>query len=220
MLSSSDRKLSSGLVRLLPALLCLCLATLPCLLRAADAPPADPGLADATSSSTDQDYVLQPSDLIKVQIFQEPDLERDVRLSRENTVALPLIGTVDLKGKTVRQVEELIRGLYARDFLVNPQVNIIVKEYSARTVTVLGAVNKAGVVSFPLEHPLTLLDAIAQAGGFSRLANRGQLKLTRKLPDGKTETRVIDADHIIEGVTKDPIQLQKDDMIYIPERLL
>jgi len=182
----------------------------------------DDSPAKASSATTRPDYTLQPSDLIYIQVFQEPDLERDVRLSQESVVALPLIGTVDLKGKTIRQAEETIRALYDKDFLVNPQVNIIVKEYSSKTVTVLGAVGKPGVITFPPEQPLTLLDAIARADGFSRLADRSKVKLTRQSPDGKSETRVIDTDEMVKGASKNGIMiyLQKDDVIYVPERLL
>lgn len=169
--------------------------------------------------TTRPDYTLQASDLIKVQVFQEPDLERDVRLSQEYTVTLPLIGTVNLKDKTVRQACELIRDLYNRDYLVNPQVSVIVLEYAARTVNVLGAVNKPGAVDFPPEQPMTLLDAIAKAGGFSRLADRSKVKLTRVQPGGRAEMQVIDADEIIQGHAKDTWLLQKDDVIYVPERL-
>ena len=202
------------------AILCFCFFGLPASLRSADTTAVDAGLAKTDVAAVQADYTLQPSDLIHVQVFQEPDLERDARLSQESTVALPLIGTVDLKGKTVRQAEDLIRGLYDRDYLVNPQVNVFVKEYSAKTVTVLGAVNKAGIVKFPLEQQMTLLDAIAGAEGFSRLADRSRLKLSRNYPDGRTETRPIDADQIIKGTSKDTIQLQKGDVIYVPERLL
>ena len=169
--------------------------------------------------ATRPDYTLLASDLIRVQIFQEDDLSRDVRLSQEYTVTLPLIGTVNLKDKTVRQAGELIRDLYNRDYLVNPQVSVIVVEYAARTVNVLGAVNGPGVVTFPPEQPLTLLDAIARAGGFSRLGDRSRVKLTRARSDGKIETHVIDADEIIQGRVKDTWLLQKGDVIYVPERL-
>ncbi len=202
------------------AVLCFLFAAIPCFLRSADATPADAGPPKAAVAAAQADYTLQPSDLIHLQVFQEPDLERDARLSQESTVTLPLIGTVDLKGKTVRQAEDLIRTLYDRDYLVNPQISVFVKEYAAKTVTVLGAVNKAGTVNFPLEQRLTLLDAIAGADGFSRLADRSRLKLTRNYPDGRTETRIIDADEIIKGNSKDTIQLQKGDVIYVPERLL
>jgi polysaccharide export outer membrane protein len=188
---------------------------------------AGPGAlrAEETTSATEPppatrlDYTLQASDLIKVQVFQEDDLNRDVRLSQEYTVTLPLIGTINLKGMTVRQAGELIRKLYDRDYLVNPQVSVIVAEYAARTVNVLGAVNTPGTVNFPPEQPLTLLDAIARAGGFNRLADRSKVKLTRSVPGGKAETYVIDADQIIQGRAKETWPLQKDDVIYIPERI-
>ena len=61
------------------------------------------------------DYILLPSDLIKVQVFEEEGLNREVRISQESTVNLPLIGTVDLSGNTARQAEEKIRALYERD---------------------------------------------------------------------------------------------------------
>jgi polysaccharide export outer membrane protein len=189
-------------------------AVVPGALCAEDAAPAKDALP-----ATRPDYTLQASDLIKVQVFQEPDLDRDVRLSQEYTVTLPLIGTINLKGMTVREAGELIRDLYNRDYLVNPQVSVIVLEYAARTVNVLGAVNKPGAVDFPPEQPMTFLDAIAKAGGFSRLADRSKVKLTRALPDGKAEMHLIDADEIIQGHAKDTLFLQKDDMIYVPERL-
>src|SRR5512145_158837 len=90
--------------------------------------------ASAAESAANTDYVLRPSDLVKVQIFQEPDLEREVRITQENTITLPLIGSVDVKDRTVRQTEEIIRALYDKDYLVNPQINLTVLEYSESTV--------------------------------------------------------------------------------------
>jgi polysaccharide export outer membrane protein len=187
----------------------------PCVVRAGDAPPADA----AAAPSKQFDYTLQASDLIRVQVFQEDDLQRDVRLSQEYTVTLPLIGTVNLKGMTVRQANDLIQKLYDRDYLVNPQVSVSVLEYAVRTVNVLGAVNKAGTVTFPPEQSMNLLDAIAGAGGFTRLADRSKVKLTRQIADGKTEAHIINADDIIQGEAKKDWSLQKGDVIYVPERI-
>ena len=86
------------------------------------------------------DYILLPSDLIKVQVFEEEGLNREVRISQESTVNLPLIGSVDVSGNTARQAEEKIRALYERDYLVHPQVNLIVVEYVPRNVFVFGSV--------------------------------------------------------------------------------
>ncbi len=166
------------------------------------------------------DYVLQPSDLLNVQIFQEENLRRDVRVSQEHSITLPLIGKVDLKGKSLRQAEDLIRELYDRDYLVNPQVNVVVTEYAKRTVNVIGSVNQPGAVLFPQEQGLTLLDAVARAGGFSRLANRAQVKLTRTNADGKTDTYIINANDLIQGNSSNSWQLLANDMIFVPERIL
>lgn len=175
--------------------------------------------APTNSPGAKPDYVLQASDLIRVQIFQEDDLTREVRVSQEYTIALPLIGRIEVRGKSVRQLQELIRELYDRDYLVNPQVNVFVLEYAKRSVNVLGSVNSPGFVLFPEEQGLTLLDAIARVGGFSRLADRRKVKLTRTI-DGKSTTFIINADDVIEGNTRDAWPLVQDDVIFVPERIL
>jgi len=171
-------------------------------------------------SSNQGDYVLQPFDVIQVVVFQEPDLERQVRLSQEATITLPLIGAVNLKGENVRQAQNLIRDLYDHDYLVNPQINISVVEYSKVTVNVLGSVDKPGPVQIPPDRPLNLIDAVTQAGGFTRLADRKRVKLSREGPDGKTSTTVINADEIIQSQSADQWVLQKGDVIFVPERIL
>jgi polysaccharide export outer membrane protein len=165
-------------------------------------------------------YVLQPSDIIKVQVFQEDDLMREVRLSQESTISLPMINTVNLSGKSLAEAQELIRSLYDRDFLVNPQVTVTILEYSKRSVNVLGSVNTPGVVLFPQETGLTLLDAIARAGGFSRLADKKRVRLTRLTSDGETKNYTINADEIMQGATSESWVLLKDDVISVPERIL
>jgi len=183
-------------------------------------PAADSLQVAPVGASTQADYVLQPFDLIQVVVFQEPDLERQVRLSQESTITLPLIGAVNLSAKTVREAQNLIRDLYDRDYLVNPQINITVTEYSKVTVNVIGSVDKPGTVVIPPDRPLNLIDAITQAGGFTRLADRKRVKITRLGEDGKTTTAVINADEIIQSQSVDQWVLQKGDVIFVPERIL
>jgi polysaccharide export outer membrane protein len=160
-------------------------------------------LAAAGSSDTDAnhavrqaaDYYLQPLDLLHVQVFQEDDLTRDVRVSQNYTITLPLIGTLDVRNKTLHQTELLVHALYG-DYLVNPQVTIVVGEYAKRTVNVLGSV------------------------GFSRLADQKHVKLTRTRADGQTENFIINAEKLIQGTSENAWLLQKDDVIYVPERIL
>lgn len=174
----------------------------------------------ATEVISELDYVLQPADLIKVVIFQEPDLEREVRLSGDGKISLPLLSEINLKGKTIGQAQEIIRDLYNKDILVNPQVTVTVIEYVKASVNVLGAVNNPGPVTIPPDHPLTLLDAIARAGGFSRLANRKRVLITRPTENHHTETSVINADDIMDSNNPDQHRLEKGDVIFVPERIL
>ena len=165
-------------------------------------------------------YVLRPMDLIKVQVFEEPDLDRDLRVSQDRNIVMPLIGTVSLKGKTVRDAERLIRDLYARDYLVNPQINVTIMEYSARSVNVFGAVNTPGSIVIPAEHPFNLLDAIAHSGGFNRLANRSKVSLTRTFPDGHNENFTINADKLVTGDSANTWTVVDGDVIFVPESVL
>ena len=182
---------------------------------------ADSGSAQTTGSPppAQADYLLQPYDLIEVVVFQETDLAREVRLSQDATISLPLIGSVDLNGRTVREAQELVRKLYL-DYLISPQINITVKEYAKETVNVLGAVNAPGAIGIPPEQPLKLLDAITRAGGFNRLADRKKVKLTRLNGDGKTATYVINVDAIIQSNSNEPWILSRGDVIFVPERIL
>jgi polysaccharide biosynthesis/export protein len=185
--------------------------------------PVKGGEGDTSSraaTSRSAFYVLRPMDLVKVQVFEEPDLDRELRVSQDHTIVMPLVGVIDLKKKTVREAELLIAGLYNKDYLVNPQINITVIEYSQRTVNVLGAVNAPGSVTIPPEHTFTLLDAIAKSGGFSRLANRNRLSLTRTLSSGETENYTIDADQLVSGDAVHKWTVQDGDIVFVPERIL
>jgi polysaccharide export outer membrane protein len=174
--------------------------------------------AVARASARNPDYVLQPLDVLRVHVLAEEDLNKQmemVNVSGQNTINLPLIGTVNLQGKTQRQAEELIRAAYDKDFLVNPQVTVAVVKYAERSVNVFGQVQKPDRVPFPPERGLTIVEAIAAAGGTTRLADLKKVKLTR---NGETEE--INVDAMMNKTGREAVQLQKDDVIFVPERIL
>lgn len=181
-------------------------------LPAEDAPQAN--------SAPSVDYVLQPLDLLRIVVFQEPDLERQVRISQEYTLNLPLIGSIDLTGKSVRQAEELIRARYDADFLKNPQITITVLEYTPRTVQVLGAVNQPGAIAFTPEQQMGIMEAIAKAGGQARISDIRKVRLTRQGADGKSEIFIINLDDLMKGNSNEKWPLRKGDVIFVPERIL
>ena len=182
--------------------------------------PAHASRKDPKPANQLATYKLRPMDLIKIQVFQEPELDRDLRISQDHTIVVPLIGIVDVRDLTVRDAETLITDLYQRDYLVNPQLNITVTEYSQRNINVLGAVNSPGSILMPPEKNLTLLDAIARSGGFSRLANRNKVSLTRTQADGQTVNFTINADQLVSGDTSNRSTIQDGDIIFVPERIL
>ena len=179
--------------------------------------------AAALSATTARDYVLQPQDVIRVQVFQEDEINRQtdaLSISQDYTVTLPLIGTISLKGKTVRQAERMIRDLYNRDYIVNPQVTLTVVQYAQRFVNVIGSVTNQGRIKFPHERGLSIIDAISLAGGQTRLADMKRVKLTRQEPDGESRTVVVDVDAMMKSGGQDPVMLKPGDIVYVPERIL
>jgi polysaccharide export outer membrane protein len=179
--------------------------------EASDAPARAKPLAD---------YVLQPEDVIRVHVFQEDEINKqgEVRISQDHTIFLPLIKIISLKGKTVRQAEEMIRDLYNKDFLVNPQVGINVLKYAERSVSVTGAVNTAGRILFPQERGLSIVEAISMAGGQSRVADLKRVRLTRRSSAGELGTQIIDVDSIMKGGARDAVTLENGDALFVPER--
>lgn len=193
-----------------------CLAAAVTALPAQDTTPApEPKKAIGEISN----YQLQPGDVIQVRVFQEIDLDRETRVSQDYTIMLPLIGEVSVRNKSPRQVEADVRALYDRDFIVNPQVNISVVQYAPRTVSMVGMFNSPGPVPFPPEEGLRLVDAIARAGGFSRLARPSKMTLTRKMPDGTTQVFPINGDELIRGKLTEDWFLQRDDVVFVPETI-
>jgi len=177
----------------------------------AEGPPLTDELAD---------YKLQPGDVVKMQVFQVPDLDREVQVSVKGEILLPLIGRLVVKDRSVRLVEQTVRALYDRDYLVNPQINIMVTKYSSRTVNVMGAVNAPQAIEFPPNQSLSLLDAISRCGGFNRFANRKAVRLTRAFADGHNENFTINADELISGKKNDHWDLLSGDVIFVPESIL
>jgi polysaccharide export outer membrane protein len=133
-------------------------------------------------------------------------------------VTFPLLGTIDLGGKSVDECAAYVRELLGKDYLVNPQVTVTVVEYAKRRFTVLGQVQKPGSFEIPNEESMTLLQAIAMAGGYTRLANTSRVVVTR-VKDGKKSTYNLDVKSATNDTDTKPFEIQPDDTITVVERL-
>lgn len=175
-----------------------------------------------SQNSYSGNYLIAPFDLLSVTVYQEPDLTREVRVEADGSIVLPLINKVKVGKKTVGEAQALIRELYEKDYLVSAQVNLLVTERVVTQVQVLGQVNRPGVVLIPPDKPLTLLDAIAGANGFTRLANKRNVRLTTTSRTGEKTTKTINVEKLIESDNpdQDNIELKDGDTLFIDERFL
>jgi polysaccharide export outer membrane protein len=153
-----------------------------------------------------------------MRVYQEDDLETKVRISRDGTASFPLIGVVKIGGKTVAQAAALIRERLDKDFVVNPQITLTVTEYAKRRFTVLGQVQKPGSYEIPNEEQVTLLQAIAIANGFTRLANPSRIVVTRMGGDRQVHYS-LDAKAMANDPTTKPFLVLPDDTITVAERI-
>ena len=165
-----------------------------------------------------QTYVLSPNDVVQVKVYQEDDLETKMRIGKDGTTSFPLIGVINLGGKTVAQAADLIRARLADGYLVNPQITVSVIEYAKRRFTVLGQVQKPGTYEIPNEESMTFLQAVAMAGGYTRLANRGSVMVTRMV-GGKKINFNLDLKSATSDLNTQPFEILPDDTITVAERI-
>jgi polysaccharide export outer membrane protein len=159
------------------------------------------------------DYRLGPGDSIKVQVYQNPDLSMEVRVSESGVVNYPLLGNLELGGKTVTEAERTIaRALRDKDILKAPQVSINVAQVRGNQVAVLGQVQKPG--RFPLETTTARVSEIlAAAGGVTKDGDdRVVVTGTRS---GKPYRKEVDVQQLFAGNTADDVVVQPGDTLFV-----
>ncbi|MDD5428456.1 MAG: polysaccharide export protein [Candidatus Omnitrophica bacterium] len=162
-----------------------------------------------------KEYYISEGDLLDINVYDEPDLTKTVRVSHEGTISYPLIGTVSVSGLTAEKLEVKIRDLLEKDYLVNPQVIVLIREYSK--VYVMGQVRRPG--AYELKAGMTAVEAIALAGGLTDIASPNGTKVIRK-KDGKERVFNVPVSSILKGgdASKDVV-LERNDTIAVPESL-
>ncbi|MDQ2659063.1 MAG: polysaccharide biosynthesis/export family protein [Verrucomicrobiota bacterium] len=171
--------------------------------------PAPAAAASSSSSSASQQsggvsapagYVLSANDQVAVEVFGEDDLRTNGRLNGEGNLSLPLLGSVRLSGLTLTQATARVTELYAKDYLVSPKVNVTLVGYAKRRFTVLGQVSRPGSYEMPDGSPggVDLLEAIAMAGGYTRIAAPGRISV-RRPTGGSDQVLQVDARRVAKG---------------------
>ncbi|MFM2449859.1 MAG: polysaccharide exporter [Pseudomonadota bacterium] len=170
--------------------------------------------AAANLSSAKPDYTLGAGDAIRIQVFQNPDLTIETRVSENGSISYPLIGSIELGGLSIERAEKKIStALQQGGFLQRPQVNIVLLQIRGNQVAVLGQVNRPG--RFPLETANTRLsDMLAMAGGASPTGD--DVAVVVGMRQGKLFRQQIDIPSIfLAEKLQDNIVLQGGDSIYV-----
>lgn len=186
-----------GLTFLLASILFVTLAGGPWFAASAQQQQAAPA---APSAGT---YILGPNDRVRVKVYGESDITGEYEVDSTGQISVPLAGHIHADGLTTKQLEKAIASALAKGIVRDPRVNVEVALY--RPYYILGEVKKGG--EYPYRLGLTVLDAVASAGGFTYRANEGKVYL-RRAGGGGEEMYSLDA----------PVPVFPGDNIRIPER--
>lgn len=176
------------------------------------------GSAAATGQTPGPNHILASGELIEIKVFQEPDLDTTVRIPENGTISFPLIGEVEIAGRTVQQAAKSIRDRLEARFLVDPHVSLAVLEPIKRLFTILGQVQKPGTYRFPDRQPLNLIHVIGIAGGYTRLADAGRITVKRRV-GGKDTVFTLDGKRMASDRESKPFLITPGDIITVRERI-
>jgi polysaccharide export outer membrane protein len=170
--------------------------------------------ARARSSSAAADYRLTPGDKLRVEVYKDSQLSQSLQVRPDGKVTLPLLGDIVAADLTPIQLRDRIsNGL--KEYVQNPVVTVIVVEASPAMVYVMGEVAQPG--SIPMRGQMTVLQALAMAGGFKEFANTKDIRILRKASGilNSVETLRFNYNEAVKG-NGSPVFLSPGDMVVVP----
>lgn len=160
------------------------------------------GVPDApTVVPLEAGYRIAPLDKLNIKVLRMEDLTGDYSVDLAGNISMPLIGEVRAVNLTTAELDQQLTERYGQKYLENPDVSVGIKESTSRVVTVDGAVTKAG--AYPTIGPLTLMQAVALAGGVTEDANARRVAVFRQI-SGKRQAAAFDLASIRQGQALDP----------------
>jgi polysaccharide export outer membrane protein len=173
-----------------------------------DAPQTNPAFANGEAT----DYRISPQDILQISVFQVNDLNSAVQVSQDGNIALPLIGKVQVAGRTTPEAEQILASKLREKYLQSPQVSVSVKTYGKR-ITVSGEVKGPRVLAD--DGATTLTQAIANAGGVSELANSQRVHVAKSVNQHVLD-EVYNLDDIQAAKVTDPL-LRGGDIVVVEQ---
>ena len=167
----------------------------------------------ANAVPADADFVIGPDDVLGINVWREPEMSRSVPVRPDGKISLPLLGEFEASGLTPRQLQAKLAKQLAT-LVSNPEVTVIVEQIKSQKFNIVGEVGHPG--SFPLSKPMTVLDAVAVAGGLKDFAKPKKMYVLRRNRDGSTERIAFNYKKAIQGSTNQNFDLQERDTIVVP----
>lgn len=180
---------------------------------------ASPALPTSTTLTRDDlispEERLTTDDVLEVRVYSEPDLSGSYRVSADGTIDYPFAGRVVVAGLRTGEIQTLLTKKLKEGYLRNPQVSVMVKEWNNNRVIVMGQVQKPGAVAY--FQNMTIVDAIASAGGFTGIAAKNSVTLRRE-ENGAVHSRQCPVADISEGRASNVV-LRPKDIVVVEERM-
>lgn len=151
--------------------------------------------------AADRQTLIGPLDTIQIDVFNVPDLTREVQVDAGGQIAMPLIGTIDARGRTPQELAQMIERALRGRYIRNPDVTVNIKSSVSQVVTIDGQVVEPGL--YPVTNQMTLLRAIASAKGLSEFAKEDDVVILRTV-DGHKMAGLYNIGAIRRGVYNDP----------------
>ncbi|MDP0501740.1 MAG: polysaccharide biosynthesis/export family protein [Verrucomicrobiota bacterium JB022] len=178
-----------------------------------------------TSAPSSDVYRLNQQDLLTITVYDNPDLTTSQRVDVQGRVQIPLLGRVEIGGLTVGDAENKIEQLFRDErYLRNPQVTVSIDEYTPKQISIFGEVRSPGQVSLPIENNrIPIVEALSRAGGFTGIADTGDVKITRTDEEGRRTTIRVDVQKFLKArndvSNQDGYFVYAGDIIVVPQRL-
>jgi len=160
-----------------------------------------------------EDFVIGAEDILAINVWREPEMSRVVPVRPDGKISLPLMGEFEAAGSTAKQLEvKLSKKL--ETIVNNPQVTVIVQEIRSQKYSITGEVNRPG--TFPMTPQMTVLDAVALAGGLRDFAKPKKMYILRRGPNNTTTKIPVNYKEILNGASGQNVVLQARDTIVVP----
>jgi len=160
------------------------------------------------------DYVIGPEDMLMINVWKNDALSRTLPVRPDGKISLPLLHDVQAAGLTAMQLRDKLASAFG-EFMPNPEVSVTVMEVKSYRVSVLGEVQKPGVLQ--LKADTTVLEAIALAGGFRDFASPGKITILRKDSNGATQKIRFNYNRVVkDNRSEDNVTLKSGDVVLVP----